>query len=140
MSIEVHDASRHFVLSALLRLGHSASSVTSGRGPVDIVLERAGGIQTLQVRGSIVRRDWSVRDAQLLSPTAHFLALLYWGELAAEPRTLPELWILPQSSVSDFTRTVAGLEPMLRVHGQRLERNGAQFRDAWYLLGVPPAI
>lgn len=57
MAADVHRASLHFVISLPLRLGHAASTAASDCGAVYVLLERAGAIQTIQVRGAIQRRE-----------------------------------------------------------------------------------
>jgi hypothetical protein len=125
-------AAEFHVLSALHRLGLTATLTLGNKKSVDIVIVRdRGRALTLDVKGLAGMTSWPVDKVGAGSPD-HFLVLVGYAGRIADPRVVPEVYIVPSQQLTELTY----VSPKGRrvVPLGRMRKAGAQYRDAWHLL------
>ncbi len=126
-------AAEFFVLSSLHRLGMTANLTLGNKKSVDIVVVRdAGDAITLDVKGLAGATSWPVDNMREAKPN-HFLVFVGYNGKIDDPRTCPEVYIIPSKKIARFVyHSPRGGRRVVPRH--RLRRKAIHYRDAWSLL------
>jgi len=126
-------ASEFYVLSMLHRLGYDASLTLGNKKSVDIVVVReAGDVVTVDVKGLAGTTSWPV-DNVTKEAEDHFLVFVSFIGKIADYSIIPEVYIVPSKRLGPFVyHSPNGKRRVLQL--SRMRKDGAEFRDAWYLL------
>lgn len=127
-------AAEFHVLSILYRLGLNANLTLGNKKSVDIVvvLDRGAAV-TVDVKGLAGNTSWPVDKVGAGSP-GHYVVFVGYAGRIADPRAAPEVYVVPSQQLTDLTY----VSPKGRrvVPLGRMRKAGAQYRDAWHLLGA----
>jgi hypothetical protein len=131
-SIEL--AARHFVLSALHRLG---AQVTSGWGSQDVdlaVINHFGHALTIDVKALTGSTRWRVED--LHPRTNHFIVFVCFVRDLPNPHVPPEVYVLSSTALRNVLVHTHSEEIVLSELGAELNA-----REAWHqLIAHEPAV
>lgn len=125
-------AAEFHVLSILHRLGRDATLTMGNKKSVDIVVVRsAGDTLTVDVKGLAGKTSWPVDNVKS-DKRNHFLAFVCFLGKIENPESLPDVWIIPSSSIGKFTYTSPKGRRVVQL--SRLRREAKAYKDAWNLL------
>jgi hypothetical protein len=125
-------AAEFHVLSCLHRLGLTANLTLGNKKSVDIVvvLDQGKAI-TVDVKGLAGTTSWPVDKVGEGTP-AHFIVLVGYAGKIADPRSAPEVYIVPSQQLADVTYVSPKGRRVVQLG--RMRRTGMRYRDAWHLL------
>jgi hypothetical protein len=126
-------AAEFFVLSSLHQLGIAANLTLGNKKSVDVVVVReAGDALTLDVKGLAGTTSWPV-DNMREARHDHFLVFVGYNGKIGDPRTGPEVYVIPSTAVTPFVYHSPGdRRRVVQLH--RLRREAQRYRDAWQLI------
>ena len=126
-------AAEFFVLSSLHRLGLTANLTLGNKKSVDIVVVReAGDALTLDVKGLAGATSWPV-DNMREARRDHFLVFVGYNGKIQDPRTCPEVYVIPSTKVGRLVYHSPGDRRRV-VPRHTLRRKAQRYRDAWHLI------
>jgi len=127
-------AAEFYVLSMLYRLGIDASLTLGNKKAVDIIVDDENkGMITIDVKGLAGSYDWPADNIHQLNDIRHYYALLSFEGNISDYRSVPSVWIVPSTELSDFikhykTRSVVS-RAQVKSRGQRYFNAWEQFQD-----------
>jgi hypothetical protein len=125
-------AAEFYALSMLHRLGYDATLTLGNKKSVDIVVTlRKGKAVTIDVKGLAGKTGWPM-DNYGKGSYDHFIVFICFQDRIAEPKALPEVYVVPSPSVTKLLyRAPAGRRVMPLCTLRRFRND---FQDAWHLL------
>lgn len=127
-SYDTNLAAEFFVLSALHRLGLSATLTLGNKKSVDIVVVRAAGESiTIDVKGLAGSTNWPVDNVK--EPRAnHFIIFVCFRGKIADPTVSPEVYVVPSKAVPGLIyQNPAGNRRVIPLG--RARKNWSEFKD-----------
>lgn len=126
-------AAEFYVLSALHRLGISATLSLGNKKSVDIVIAReAGDALTIDVKGLAGTSNWPV-DNLRPGNSRHFIVFVTFLGRIHDLATSPEVYVVPSKEVSALVyKNPAGNRRVIPLG--RVRKSWVRFKDAWKLL------
>lgn len=126
-------AAEFYVLSMLHRLGLDANLTLGNKKSVDIaVVCGPGEALTIDVKGLKGRTAWPVDNFKLRPD--HFLAFVCFNNKISDPKSIPDVWILPSSVVPKFIYKAPNANRKVVRRGV-LDARAADYYQKWDLLG-----
>ena len=123
-------ASEFYILSVLYRLGLEAYMTLSNKKAIDIIVNLGSArTVTIDVKGVKKKNDWWLGKSSS-SPTAnHFVVLVGYEGVFANPRSLPRVWVLPHSIIVNLTKHTPKGVPFLSR--KEVLARCAEYEDNW---------
>jgi hypothetical protein len=126
-------AAEFFVLSCLHRLGFNATLTLGNKKAVDIVVVRdAGDAATIEVKGLAGKTGWPVDNIRESRPS-HFVVLVCFLGRIADPREMPEVYVVPSQELGPLVYHAPGGRKVIPLAKAR--QVGASYQHAWQLIG-----
>ena len=98
-------ASEFYVLSLLHRLGAEPSLTLANKKAVDIYVAAPDDqFITIDVKGIAGKYDWPAANVREKSRPNHFFVLVSFEGSIEDPSTVPLVWVIPGTKISEFIK------------------------------------
>jgi hypothetical protein len=121
-------AAEFHVLSVLHRLGAEATLTLGNKKSVDLVVVRSTrDVVTVDVKGLAGKTGWPIDNVQ--PKLNHFLVFVSFLDNIADPKTLPEVYVVPSANVPGLTYYAKGGRKLMQLRD--LRERGQHYMNAW---------
>jgi len=113
-------ASEYYVLSCLYRIGANAHLTLGNKKSVDIIVEKAGTLLTIDVKGSKGGPNFII-DNLTKKDANHFIVFVSFKGKIDDTNHLPEIYIVPSDKL-ELTHAELGRKSLIYVSPDNLKR------------------
>jgi hypothetical protein len=122
-------ASEFYVLSLLHRLGAEPSLTLANKKAIDIYVAAPNDeFRTIDVKGIAGKYDWPASNVKETSRSNHFYVLVCFEGSIEDPTTLPSVWVIPGTKISQF---IEKYRTRTNISRSLVRNKGGIYLNAW---------